>query len=160
MWDAKSLLETTAQTGQRRVGVAERLEIDEELVNRTSSLGVECDAVVDLLGDAVSAVAITGCKRLVQAEGATANTHRPVTVWAGEPGIHRQLAYLMAEGVLQILVITVVWQLTTPGIWHYSSLYNKLSPKGSKVCNVFLSGCTKNMKFSFLSSLLMVPVTM
>ena len=101
---------------ERCIGIAVRLEVDQESRSGRKPAPVEGDRVVDLLPDGAARVAVGGREGLVRAERTAAVSYRAVAVGAGETSVDRKFLYRPAEGAAAVGRIAVIGSCVAPGV--------------------------------------------
>ena len=115
----ESLIVALAQTLQRAIGIGKGLEVCQKLTRLAVAAAVELHAFVDLLGDALRALAIAWGKRLVEAEGTAARREVSITIGAGEARIDGDLLHTMTKSTSEICRIAIEAATIAPRVYHF-----------------------------------------
>ena len=115
----ESLIVALTQTLQRAIGIGKGLEVCQKLTRLAVAAAVELHALVDLLGDALRALAIAWGERLVEAEGTAARREVSIAIGAGEARIDGDLLHTMTESTSEICRIAIEAATIAPRVYHF-----------------------------------------
>ena len=114
----KGLVVALSKTLQRGVGIREGLEICQITLRRAVTAAVKFDSLVNLLGDALLALAVRRREGVVTAKRTSAPRKRAISIGATEACIDSHLLHARAESALEVCRIAIEAALISSWIWH------------------------------------------